>query len=558
MSPSVYESKPWLDQYAGYVPHELALPEKSVVDLFEESAGRNPDRDAVRYFDETISFGELDLMASRLAAHLAKRGVEKGDRVAVYVQNNPQFLIAQYGAWKRGAIVVPLNPMLKGRELDYHLNDSGAKVLICLEDLYRDVVREVLPNTNVEYAITTSELDFLPDGAADSIPNLRGVERINLDETEDLMNLVRDDALDGAPDTVREPVSPEDVACLVYTSGTTGKAKGAVETHSSIAFNAEVYRTWMRIGDEDSVLGVAPLFHITGLVGHGALAGVAGVPLVLFHRFHPGEALRLIEKWRPTFTVGAITAFISMMHDPDSEDRDLSSLQKCYSGGAPIAPSMTEQFEKKFGIYIHNIYGLTESNSPTHATPYESRAPVDRKSGALSIGVPVPNCEARLVSLEDPSEEVPVGETGEFAARGPMIFREYWNKPEETRKAFHDGYFLTGDVAVMDEDGYFYIVDRKKDMINVSGYKVWPREVEDVLYTHPSVKEAAVIGVPDAYRGETTKAFVALKEDESVEEEALIRYCKEQMADYKYPREIEFLQELPKTATGKFLRRELR
>ncbi|MGI9049585.1 MAG: class I adenylate-forming enzyme family protein, partial [Rubrobacteraceae bacterium] len=457
MSSSVYESRPWLARYAGYVPHELPLPEKSVVDLFEESAERNPDRDAIRYFDETISFGELDRMASCLAAHLAERGVEKGDRVAVYVQNNPQFLITQYGAWKRGAIVVPLNPMLKGRELDYHLNDSGTKVLICLENLYRDVAREVLPNTNVEQVITTSELDFLSEGASDNIPNLKGVERLDLDETEDLMDLVREGASKGTPDAgSREPVSPEDVACLVYTSGTTGKAKGAVETHSSIAFNAEVYRTWMRIGDKDSVLGVAPLFHITGLVGHGALAGVAGVPLVLFHRFHPGEALRLVEKWRPTFTVGAITAFISMMHAPNSEDRDLSSLQKCYSGGAPIAPSMTEQFEKKFGVYIHNIYGLTESNSPTHATPYESRAPVDKKSGALSIGVPVPNCEARLVSLEDPSEEVPVGETGEFAARGPMIFREYWNKPEETRKAFHDGYFLTGDVAVMDEDGYFY------------------------------------------------------------------------------------------------------
>jgi long-chain acyl-CoA synthetase len=554
MSSSVYESKPWLARYADHVPKELPLPEKGMADLFEESAERHPDRDAVRYFDEMVSFRELDRMADRFAARLAGWGVEKGDRVAVYTQNDPQFLVAQFGAWKRGAIVVPLNPMLKTRELDYHLNDSGAKVLVCLDTLHRDVAREVLPSTPVEIVLTTSPLDFLPDGA-NGIPILEGVEKLRPDGTTDLMEAIAE-AEDGPG--ARVPTSPDDVAYLVYTSGTTGKPKGAVELHRSVAFNAEVYRTWMQIGDEDSVLGVAPLFHITGLVGHTALAALAGVPLVLFHRFDPATALRLIERWRPTFTVGAITAFISLMNAQDSEGRDLSSLAKCYSGGAPIAPTVTERFEEKFGVYIHNIYGLTESNSPTHATPLGSRAPVDEASGALSIGVPIPNCDAKLVGLEDPSQEVPVGESGEFAARGPMIFKEYWNKPEETDKAFHDGFFLTGDVAVMDEEGWFYIVDRKKDMINAGGYKVWPREVEDVLYTHPQVKEAAVVGVPDEYRGETVKAFVAVKDPSEASEEALISYCKERMAAYKYPRTVEFLDELPKTATGKFLRRELR
>jgi long-chain acyl-CoA synthetase len=303
---------------------------------------------------------------------------------------------------------------------------------------------------------------------------------------------------------------------------------------------------------------VAPLFHITGLIGHVAVAGLAGIPLVLYHRPDPAETLRLVEKWRPTFTVGAITVFISLMNAPGAKDDSLSSLTKVYSGGAPIAPSITEQFEEKFGVYIHNIYGLTESNSPTHGTPYGTKAPVDPNSGALSVGVPIPGCEARLVDLEDPSKEVAVGESGEFAARGPMIFGRYWEKPEETEEAFHDGFFLTGDVAVMDEDGFFYIVDRKKDMINVSGYKVWPREVEDILYTHPAVREAAVIGMPDEYRGETVKAFVALKDGKSVSEEELISHCKANMAAYKYPRSVEFLDEVPKTATGKFLRRELR
>ena len=550
---SVYASKPWLRLYPDHVPQELPPPQHSMADLFEASARRVPERDAIRYFDEAISYARLEDLASRFAAALAERGVGKGDRVAIFTQNNPQFLIAQYGVWKRGAIAVPLNPMFKHRELDYHLNDSGAKALVCLEGLYREVAGEVVPGTRVEHVFTTSELDLLPEGAG--YASLAGARKLRPEGTEDLLEVLEATPPDGG---ARERVSPEDIAYLVYTSGTTGPPKGAVETHSNVAYNAEVYRTWMRMGDEDSVLGVAPLFHITGLVGHGALAALAGIPLVLFHRFDPSEALRLIEKWRPTMTVGSITVFIALMNAPDAAGRDLSSLKKCYSGGAPIAPSITEQFEEKFGIYIHNIYGLTESNSPTHAVPYGSRAPVDEKSGALSVGVPVPGCEARLVSLEDPSEEVPVGEQGEFAARGPMIFREYWNKPEETERAFHEGYFLTGDVAVMDQEGWFYIVDRKKDMINVSGYKVWPREVEDVLYTHPAVKEAAVVGAPDPYRGETVVAFVALKEGQRIPEEDLVSYCRERMAAYKYPRRIEFLEEVPKTATGKFLRRELR
>ena len=555
MGSSAYESRPWLDKYADYVPKKLPLPEKSMIDFFEESAERVPDVDAIRYFDETISYSELDEMANRFATLLASRGIEKGDRVAVYTQNNPQFLIAQYGAWKRGAIMVPINPMLKHKELDYQLNDSGTKVLVCLESLYESVAKEVLPNTSVEHVFTTSELDFLPEGAEEDLTSLAGSSRQRFEGVGDLLEVLRETEPDEA---AREQVSPEDTAYLVYTSGTTGKPKGTIETHSNVAFNSEVYRIWLQIGDGDSVFGIAPLFHITGLIGHIGLAGIAGVPLILFHRVDPEEVLRLIDKWHPTMTIGSITAFIALMNTPGSEEHNLSSLTKCYSGGAPVAPSVADQFEEKFGVYIHIAYGLTESNSPTHIVPLGTRAPVDEESGALSVGVPVPNCEVKLVKEDNPSEEVPVGEAGEFVVKGPMIFKGYWNKPEETEEAFHEGYFLTGDIAVMNEEGWFYIVDRKKDMINVGGYKVWPREVEDVLYTHEQVMEAAAVGVPDEYRGETVRAFVALKEKGVVSEEELVAHCKERIADYKYPRQIEFLDELPKTPTGKFLRRELR
>ena len=255
--------------------------------------------------------------------------------------------------------------------------------------------------------------------------------------------------------------------------------------------------------------------------------------------------------------MAAITAYIALMNEP-GERRPFAA--KCYSGGAPVAPSLTGRFEARFGAYVHNIYGLTESTSPSHATPLGVKGPVDPVSGALSIGLPIPNLDSKVISLEDPDKEVPVGEAGELAMRGPMMFAGYWNRPEETARAHRNGYFRTGDVAIMDEHGWFYLVDRKKDMIVASGFKVWPREVEDVLYQHPAVREAAVIGVPDEYRGETVKAFVALNSgyEGRVSEQDIIDFAKERMAAFKYPRQVQFIAELPKTATGKFMRRALR
>jgi long-chain acyl-CoA synthetase len=274
------------------------------------------------------------------------------------------------------------------------------------------------------------------------------------------------------------------------------------------------------------------------------------------YRFDADATLELMERYGVTFTVGSITVFIALMNAKTADRRDLSKLTKVVSGGAPIAPSTVDAFEEKFGAYIHNIYGLTETTSPSHCVPIGSRAPVDSDTGALSVGVPVFNTVVRVVG-ED-GEDLPPGEIGEFVTSGPMVVSGYWEKPEETEHAIPGGALHTGDVGKMDEDGWFYLVDRKKDMINVSGYKVWPRDVEDALYGHSAVKEVAVVGVPDEYRGETVKAFVSLKPGESVSEQDLIAFCKDNMAAYKYPRQIEFVDELPKTASGKILRRELR
>jgi long-chain acyl-CoA synthetase len=329
-----------------------------------------------------------------------------------------------------------------------------------------------------------------------------------------------------------------------------------MNTHANVVFNSQAYREWMSLTPDDVVLAVAPLFHITGLIAGITVALLVPMPIVLGFRFDGPTVLDLIEKHRPTFTVGAITVFIALMNDPSVGDRDLSSLRKVYSGGAPIAPSIADRFEEQFGVYIHNIYGLTETTSPSHAVPMGARSPVDPTSGALSVGVPIMDTYVRVV--DDNGDDVKPGEIGEFVTSGPQIVAGYWNKPEETEHALPGGELHTGDVGFMDAEGWFYVVDRKKDQINASGYKVWPREVEDVLYEHPAVREAAVIGVADEYRGETVKAFVSLRPGAETSPDELIAFCKERMAAYKYPRQVELVDEIPKTVTGKILRRELR
>jgi long-chain acyl-CoA synthetase len=351
-------------------------------------------------------------------------------------------------------------------------------------------------------------------------------------------------------------LGPDDIAFLTYTSGTTGPPKGAMTTHRNVVFNAQTYRDWIGLGADDVVLGIAPLFHITGLVGHIAISLLTGAPLVLMYRLDPAVTIETVQAEQATFTVGSITVFIALMNAPNADTDALASLTKIYSGGAPIPPSTVTAFQSAFGHYIHNIYGLTETTSPSHAVPLGATAPVDAASGALSVGVPIYNTVVRIV--DDTGKDLPPGEIGELVTAGPQVVAGYWNKPEESAKALPDGALHTGDVGYMDEQGWFYIVDRKKDQINAGGYKIWPREVEDVLYEHPSVREAAVVGVPDEYRGETVKAFVSLRPGKAATPEELIAFTKERMAAYKYPRQVEILDDIPKTATGKLLRRELR
>jgi long-chain acyl-CoA synthetase len=553
---SIYEVRPWLKNYPEGVPHDLDITPDTALGDFVRSATRKGEAPAVFYFDHSMSYGELHQYSNSLSAAFHDLGITTGDRIILVLQNVPQFLIVTYAAWKLGAIVVPLNPMYKESELTYFCKDSGARLFVTGEEVARGLDLSFLRDTSVHKVITSSALDLLPKGVKPP-KMLSAMKKAHVPGTLDMLDLFGS----YRERSVETPnLMPDDVAYLTYTSGTTGRPKGAMNTHGNIAFNARVYQAMQKIEEKDVVLGVAPLFHVTGEVAHLAIAALAGIPVVLYYRFDPGETLRLIEQWRVTVTVASITVYVALMNHPDIKKRDLSSFIKAYSGGAPVSEAIVNQFEKLTGLYLYNVYGMTETNSPSHLVPWKYRAPVDKESGALSVGVPVPNCVMKIMDLEEGTRELPPGEVGEIVDSGPIIIPGYWQKPEETAHAIRKGWLYTGDVGKMDEDGWFYVVDRKKDIIVASGYKVWPRDVEDVLYQHPAVRETAVVGVPDPYRGETVKAFVALKEgmENTVTPEEIIAFCKERMAAYKYPRQVEIVSEIPKTLTGKFLRRSLR
>ena len=546
---SGYDERPWLGRYNNQ-PADYELDFPNALEMFRAGVAAHPDQAAIKYFDGTISRRELDEISDALASALLANGFTRGDRLAVYLQNVPQFVIAQLATWKAGGVMVSINPMSRARELSYLLADSGARVLVCLDSLYESIARDVVPDSDVQLVLTTSELDYQ---TRNDERLFKGVERQTFDTTTDFARLIDEYRGQTPPPVTFEP---EDVAFLTYTSGTTGVPKGAMNTHRNTVFTAQVYRDWVGLGTEDSVFGIAPLFHITGLIGHIALSLLTPLPLVLAYRFEPHVVLDAFREHRPTFTIGAITAFSAVLNAPGFAKDDFASFTAIYSGGAAISPTAEQRFKEATGHQVHNAYGLTETTSPMTLTPRDTPSPVDPNSGALSVGTPVPNTIVRI--QDDEGNDVPLGEVGEIVADGPQVVAGYWDKPEETAANLPGGALKSGDVGFMSPDGWVFIVDRKKDMINASGYKVWPREVEDVLAEHAAVREAAVVGVPDEYRGETVKAYVSLNPGASVTTDQLIAHCKERMAAYKYPRSIVIIDELPKTVSGKILRRELR
>ena len=546
---SAYDDRPWLGLY-GDQPADMQLQYGNALEMFKAGVTADPSGVAIKYFDGVLTRQELDEQSDALATGLLSKGFSAGDRLAVYLQNVPQFLVCMVGAWKAGGVMVSINPMSRVRELTYLLKDSGAKVLVCLEALYDEIAGDVVPDTSVELVLTTSELEYQ---SRNDERLFKGLTRQRYDGTTDFSELLQQHR-GSVPPAVQ--LGSDDVAFLTYTSGTTGVPKGAMNTHRNVVFTAAVYRDCVRFGPGGSVFGIAPLFHITGLIGHIAVSFLVPMPLVLAYRFEPQVVLDALLEHRPTYTIGAITVFNALLNSPQFTKDHFSSLTSVYSGGAAISPTAEKGFLAATGRQVHNAYGLTETTSPMTLTPFGSPSPVDPTSGALSVGLPVPNTIVRIQGEE--GEDLPLGEIGEIVAEGPQVVAGYWGKPEETAASLPGGALKSGDVGFMNPEGWIFIVDRKKDMINASGYKVWPREVEDVLAEHPAVRESAVVGVPDEKRGETVKAFVSLKPGATVTPDELIAHCKQRMAAYKYPRQVVIIDELPKTVTGKILRRELR
>jgi len=540
----------WLGLYQS-VPPSIQPRARTGLEMFQDTVARHRDDALVHYFEDSVTAGELDAWSDALAVALQKRGAEPGERIAMYLQNIPQVFIAVLAAWKCGAVIVPCNPMLRERELTKILSDSGSRILISQEDLYADVARAALPATAVQHTITTSPFDLLNEGGAPPRV-LSGSRRMRHAGVPDLFEL----ANAHAGETPRPvDITGDDVAFMVYTSGTTGEPKAAMNTHRNVVFATSVYERWIGLTPEDAILGLAPLFHVTGLIGHVTLAMLTASPLILFYRFDVDEACRLAERYRATFTVSAVTAFIALLNSEAMARHNLSSLTKVYTGGAPTPPGVLADWHTRTGTRIHPMYGLTEATSPTHMTPHNRIPPVDSRTGAMSVGVPVFDTDVRIVT--DGGYDAAPHEIGELVIAGPQIIPGYWQKPKETAASLGGGELRTGDVGFMDEDGWFYLVDRAKDMIVASGFKVWPREVEEVLYLHPAVREAAVIGISDPYRGETIKAVISLKAGHIVTAGEIKAFARERMAAYKYPRVVEIVEDLPKTTSGKIMRRLL-
>jgi long-chain acyl-CoA synthetase len=549
------QAAPWTPQYPIGVTPGLTTQYPTMLAAWTEHVRTRPDAAAVYHFDSALTFGEIDRSADALAMGLRDNGLQTGDRLAIYLQNDPQWLVSLVAAWKLGVIPVAVNPMLRAKELRHILVDSGALAMICLDSLY-PAVNDVVGDTALHTVVTTHPLDMtpgavLPGTVAANIPGPQTFSAARSWQT-----LIAEYADAGAPDGAH--LSPQDVGALVYTSGTTGRQKGAMNTHSAMLHSSTVYSTWWDLHpDRDVIVGLAPIFHITGLIAGLGVSIISGAPVVLLHRFDAEQTLRAIERRRATFMIGASTAFIALTNHPALAEVDVSSLTKTPSGGAPVSPALIDRVHAATGWTLRGAYGMTETTSPTHLGPVDLDPPTDPESGATAVGIPVPGARIRIVDLDDGHDLVP-GETGEIVVAGPMVIPGYWQLPEESAHAIKDGWLHTGDIGKMTDDGWLFVVDRLKDLINAGGYKVYPRDVEDVLYEHPAILEASVVGVPDEYRGETVKAFVSLVRDATVTPEELIAFCRERMAAYKYPRSVVILDNLPKNAAGKLLRRELR
>ncbi|MFC7393706.1 AMP-binding protein [Scopulibacillus cellulosilyticus] len=548
------KEKKWLNRYPKEISPVLDYDDKPLFSYLEEACLSFPKKTAIHFLGKEMTYQELYRQTCQLAGSLRRMGLKKGDRVAIMLPNCPQGVISYYAALMAGGVVVQTNPLYMERELEHQLGDSGAKFMICLDLVYPKVAR-VRGKTALKKVIVTAIQDYLPFPKNLLYPFVEKRKKTPLPKI-----MFSDSVLDfkGSIQSGESSFTPvsidakKDLALLQYTGGTTGPAKGVMLTHYNLTTNTIQARHWMYKNRyaEETVLGALPFFHVYGMTCVMNYAIMYVAKMIIVPKFDVQDILKTIEKQKPTMFPGAPTMYIALINHPDIRKFDLSSIETCISGSAPLPKEVQERFESLTGGKLVEGYGLSEASPVTHSNLIWG----ERKPG--SIGLPFPDTDAKVVSAET-GEEADINEIGELMVKGPQVMQGYWNRPDETEAVLKDGWLLTGDLAYMDEEGYFYIVDRKKDMILASGFNIYPREIEEVLYEHPDVREAAVIGVPDAYRGETVKAFVVPKQGKTLDEKELNTYCRKHLAAYKVPRIYEFRNELPKTTVGKILKRTL-
>ncbi len=555
---------PWLAHYPPDVPAQPVIPTQSLPELLEAAGAQYGTRDAMIYYGTRLSYVQLLALADRFARALVKLGVARGDRVSICLPNVPQFPVAFYGALKAGAVVVATNPLYTGPELLHQLNDAGVKVVVTLDQLY-PTLAGIRAQTSVEQVILCGVADYFPRALALAY----GIRQARESRGKhfDRRALAADTTIHEYKELIGsghnrqgyelfklpDPALPGDLAVLQYTGGTTGLAKGAMLTHRNLAANAQQAYLWSEqpLGAANKTLCIAPFFHSYGLTVCMNASLFFGATLVLQPRFSPKDAVAAIQKYKPELFPGVPTMYLAIASLVEKKKADLSSIKVCISGAAPLPAEVQNRFEKLSGAKVVEGYGLTEASPVTHCNPVFG----ERRVG--TIGVPLPNTESAIVKAET-WEFLPPGEIGEIVIRGPQVMQGYWQRPDETAKVIRDGWLLTGDIGQMSADGYFKIVDRAKDMIIAGGYNIYPRDVEEVLFEHPKVLEACVVGIPDPYRGETVRAYIVAKPGQTVTPEELDAFCRERLAAYKVPKQYEFRAELPKTMVGKVLRRALR
>jgi len=544
--------KSWHKSYAPGVPHEVEFERVTMPEALTRNAKQFSNHTALLYMGKKIFYPELERLVNRFGRALIDMGVKKGDKVAMLLPNIPQIVIANYATFRIGAVAVMNNPLYTERELEYQLNDSDSKILVTL-DLLLPRALILKGKTKIENIITCHINDYLPFPKKQLFPMVKKQMYRKVEPQKDVYQFL--DLIKKYPDGPLENVAGwDDLAAFIYTGGTTGVSKGVMLTHSNISCNVQQFGAWfpdLKKGEE-SVLAVFPFFHSAGFTAIQNYSLWGGFKDILVPRPEPGSIIEMLKKFRPHFLPAVPTIFVGLLNSEEFRKMDLSFIKGFFSGAAPLAADTIQQLKDLTGATMLEVYGLTETAPIATVTPWGGKI----KPG--TVGIPVPNTDVKVVDVETGKEEMKQGVPGEVIIKGPQVMKGYYKKPEETAAVLKEGWLYTGDIGFFDEDGYLSIADRKKDMIIASGYNIYPREIDEILFEHPKVLEACAIGIPDAYRGETVKAFIVVKPGETLTEEEITQWCKEKLAAYKVPKMIEFVDALPKSAIGKILRREVK